>query len=537
MDFDDLDDAEEARDEEEAPLRIAQEEEAVKAEEALNFTSQICRSDACNDTFDQVQLRSKPDASAKCVGVRKIGDVLRFVRKSGDWALLHPLELTRVAADYQDYWHAILKDEVPRLHEEAWIPTACLEPFQTSAKNISHETELHHVDMSLLSRASGCAGNGEIVELIGRLLTIVVSTSPAEHHCNVELLLQVLESLHTNEALRHCRIIVVFDAMPPETAKDDGTVAESGQGWVPQGNQRLVEAYEHYKNTMEKIARRGDTLMNQVQLLLMPEWGHLVGTVRHALQHISTPFVFLHQHDLLLSKNFMPNHVVGILQALAQQKANYVILNRDVNFAGRATQYFQAAPHRPDLWRVFMRHQGLHLDDDKKTPLMPFIGYSDQSHLARTSWIRNHVLPLVGERKCCMEFAVHEIFVLAWLHDPSQWEKTYMLGGMDDGPFIYDTVKNGSCWAYAEDAYSPEKEDEMYVRPEDRVQHPDRPGLYLSLYVYQPGAQRLPGRIVHYPDPDAYRNKLSMEQFDLHSRSQNRVQRRDIPFPVSFLRP
>lgn len=79
-----------------------------------------------------------------------------------------------------------------------------------------------------------------------------------------------------------------------------------------------------------------------VEVIFMDTWGHLVGTVRRALQGIATPLVMLHQHDLLLSSAFTPEHVVGICRALWRGDANYVLLNRDVNFAGRSTQYCQA---------------------------------------------------------------------------------------------------------------------------------------------------------------------------------------------------
>jgi len=345
------------------------------------------------------------------------------------------------------------------------------------------------------------------------------------------------------DVLRRCRKLVVFDAMPgqgeKEAAAEQGTLASIGQHWVPSANTALAARYEAYKRDVEALLAQGDPLLEGVELLPMQRWGHLVGTVRHALERVSTPFVLLHQHDLLINgENFSSRSVVGILRALARGDANYVLLNRDVNCAGRSTQYFQAAPHSPHLWRSFVRRHALRVDLSdgeggfcggghfgEAVQLTPFVGYSDQTHFARSEWVRERVLPLVGSRRCCMEFALHEIMILGWLHDPACWERTYMLGGMDDGAFIFDLQKNGTCWAPAADAYSAEKEEEMYVPPSDRITHPTRPGLTLALYVdsavFAAGGGRLAssgnGRrrpdVVCFPDSEASRNRVSRETF------------------------
>jgi len=482
---------------------------------------------------DRVPLFAEPDREADPIGERKVGDVLRLVRREDGFALLHPLELSRVAVDYQDYWSAILKNEVPRPREDAWIPLSCLAPLQPgeSPDAFGHwngaDVQPDAAEEPWLSM-----GEDGALGLVAETLTVIVSTSPAEHHCDVGLMLQVLRSLQANAALRECRKLVVFDALPGESvqqaAEDEGAVAESGKRWVPRGNDKLAQAYERYKCSLQKALEEEDYAMHRVELLFMPHWGHLVGTVRYAMDRLSTPYVLLHQHDLLLNGSFSSSHVVGILRALARREANYVIMNRDINFVGRSTQYFQAAPHRPDLWRVFQREHALRLEDGERTPLTPFVGFSDQTHVARASWVKDRVLRMVGDRKCCMEFAVHEFMLLAWLHDPSRWEKTYMLGGMDDGPFVHDSQKNGYCWAAAEDAYSDEKLEDVLIRTEDCVQHPQRPGMCLSLYIFRPGDGFRPGSIFHYPDTDMESNRLSRELFDLDGRLQSRDRKKHV---------
>lgn len=519
IDFDDLGDAEEEREEEEAPLRAALEAQQCAEEEAQEWSARVVGA-AGND---RVPVFSSPSNDAPVVGERKAGDVVRLARKVGGYCLLHPLELCRVAVDYQDYWHAILKNEVPRTADAAWLPAACLQGLRPGDFSGAGKAEtMAAVEPAEEPWLSEDLGDVTATALVAKTLTLIISTSPAEHHCNVGLMLQVMRSLQANPALHLCRKLIVFDAMPGDadrqSAQAEGNLADSGERWVPHGNDKLAIAYDAYKKALKQACDQGDPAMHEVELLFMPKWGHLVGTVRYAMENLSTPYVLLHQHDLLLSNNFTSSHVVSILQMLAQRKANYVLLNRDVNFVRRSTQYFQAAPHRPDLWRVFWRKHHLELENLEHTALTPFVGYSDQTHLARTQWVKDCVLRRVGERKCCMEFTLHETLLLAWLHQKDKWEKTFMLGGMDDGPYIYDSQKNGYCWADVEDSYSDEKMEDVFVRREDCIYHPDRPSECLSLYIFRSGEGCRPGQIFHYPDTDMEPNRLSREQVSVQPR-------------------
>jgi len=518
--------------------RAALEDEAVNAATSEWFTARVIQR---RGGPDRVPLYSQPDTNSLRIGERKVGDVLRITNQLNGFALLHPLELARVARDYQDYWSSVLKNEVPRLNDNAWISTASLaevkagEPvdgFGTADSDDEPPDLDDAVEVQLQELEPGAAlRSRDALQLVGQALTIIVSTSAAEHHCRPEVVLRVLNSLQENKALCLCRTLLVFDALPDDAdrAAAGETVSKDGTRWVPQTNPALVEAYEKYKKDIEQAKQSKHPCLNRVELLFMPKWGHLVGTVRYALEHVATPFVLLHQHDLLLNRNFTSTLAVAVLRALAERKANYVILNRDVNFVSRSTQYFQAAPHRLDMWRSFVRGHSQQLDDEDHTPLTPFIGYSDQSHLARADWVRDRVLPMVGDRKCCMEFAVYEVMLLAWLHDPRRWEHTFMLGGMLDGPYIYDMPKNGHIWADEDEAYSDEKTEEMYVSEDERIRHPERPRECLALYSSQlsmswwyqaarrPESESNPLVITLFPDPHADENRCCFQDFNLKS--------------------
>lgn len=503
MDFDDLDDAEEAE-----AGRI--EDATLAAEEANHFSARL-------DSF--AIFRAKPSADAPAVGERQAGALLRLVKRSDDgaWALLHPLELSREALDYQDYWSAAVAGRLPR-QGEAWLPSAQLTPEPVVAECLAPQ-ETTDEEARLLERPPGDA-DSESIRAAQATLTVIVSTSPAEHHCLPATMLHILRSLQANVVLAGCRKVIVFDALPSageaRWAEESGALAESGGRWVPRETASLAERYEAYCCALEEAQDSGDPAMSGVELLRLPEWGHLVGTVRYALDRINTPFVLLHQHDLLLSRNFSATHAIAILRALARRSANYVILNRDVNLASRSTAYFQVAPHQPDAWRAFSRRHRLSLDDALGTELTPFIGFSDQTHFARADWVRDRVLPGVGPRKCCMEFAFYEVLLRAWLHDQGSWERTYMMGGMTDGPYIYDMEKNGVCWAEAEDAYSEEKVDECSISADDRIVLADRCNRCLALYVVEPSdpsKSRMPGRICYFPNPTVQQDMASISRF------------------------
>jgi len=501
---------------------------AAREEEAKWFTARICRRKGAGTEAGSaavVPLAAAPSEGALPAGERRVGDVVRLIDRVDGWALLHPLELARVAADYQDYWHALLKDEVPRQPgDDAWIHFGNLELLEVGGGDAAGADAVAAAVAApgpLEEQWLGDAeerGEAEVLKSIAESLTIVVSTSPAEHHCDVPMMMRVLRSLRSPVALRGCRLLVVFDAPPREedveaARRGEGALADSGRRWVPPTTAALAARYFGYRRALEELQTQGDPALVGVEFFDLPRWGHLVGTVRHALDRSTTPYVLLHQHDLVLgAEGLSMRRIAGILRALASRAANYVLLNRDVNCAGRSTQYLQSAPHRPAHWRAFCRSHALRLPDEGGTALTPLVGFSDQTHFARADWVRGCVLGAVGARKCCMEFAMHERLLLRWLHEPAMWERTYMLGGMLDGPFVFDLVKNGSCWAEEADAYSPEKDEEMYVEPAWRVRHPERPGSVLALYADGAGVGRA-GSLAHFPDADAERNTASWRRF------------------------
>ena len=359
-------------------------------------------------------------------------------------------------------WSSLLP-VLPR--QEAWIPLHAMEPGALEEEETKEPF------------TGGCEAE-LTVEGISSLLTVIVSTSPSKGHCNLELLMGVLLSIQRCPALHPCRKLLVFDAH----AESLEEVADSGRAWVADGTAQLRSEYRQYVSAVQEAAANCHPALHAVELLIMPDWGHLVGTVRHALGSVSTPLVMLHQHDLILSPMLTEAKLLASLRLLLARRANCVLLNRDVNFARRSAQYLLSPFRLPSQWRVFQRQHGI---ETEVGAFSPFVGYSDQSQFARVDWLQENVLRPVGWRKCCMEFVVHELMIRRWLHKPCVWQKTYMLGSMEDGPFIFDSQKNGNAWAREDLAYSEEHMEEVYVASAARLRSRGDEKLCLALYIYE----------------------------------------------------
>mmetsp|Transcript_68350 Transcript_68350/g.183967 ORF Transcript_68350/g.183967 Transcript_68350/m.183967 type:complete len:209 (-) Transcript_68350:98-724(-) len=134
------------------------------------------------------------------------------------------------------------------------------------------------------------------------------------------------------------------------------------------------------------------------------------------------------RHDLRLAARFVAADVQNILDVLQQEVARYVVLNRDVNSGPRTKTYFDMRSEQS--W-----------EDTGKAPagirLTGMAGFSDQAHFAEADWYRREVVHAIPPERqlTCMEHVLHDI----WKQDP-EWRRTFLYGGPDDGPFVYDLV-------------------------------------------------------------------------------------------------
>lgn len=269
---------------------------------------------------------------------------------------------------------------------------------------------------------------------VARELTVIISTSVGEFTPSTDKVVAALESLQANVALRWCRKILVFDRVPSrgelEALKRNRKAYcddVKGLKWEKLWSEKR-EAYDEYCETLRSMQEAGHPAMFKVELVFLEKFGHLFGTVKQALEMVATSYILVTQHDLRLAPRIAAADVQNILEALHSGGAKYVVLNRDVNSAPRTEGYFRIV-------------HGSSLRDETKRPagltLTAIAGFSDQTHFATTSWYRREVISAIAPERqlTCMEHVLHE-----WWKADEEWRGTFLYGGRDEGPFVYDTI-------------------------------------------------------------------------------------------------
>ena len=271
---------------------------------------------------------------------------------------------------------------------------------------------------------------------IARELTVVVSTSVADFTPSVDPILKTLQSIQDNLALHWCEKYVVFDKvpLPDEIAamQRDRDIYDNGvrgYKWSRMWGDK-AEAYKIFGDELVYLKQRMHPALHKVNLVFLEEFGHLFGTVNAAFTLLSSPYVFVTQHDLEVTSAFKPSDVQLLLSALRKGVANYVLLNRDCNSSPRTARYFDFLPELS----VGRANSSFPCD------MTAILGFSDQAHFATVAWYKEEVLRAVvenavgGEDRVCMEHILHERF------KAEPFRRTYLYGRMDASPFIRDNV-------------------------------------------------------------------------------------------------
>lgn len=267
---------------------------------------------------------------------------------------------------------------------------------------------------------------------VAQELTVIVSTSVGDWTPSTKPVLQALESLQSNVAFHHCRKLLVFDSVPTQDEMNHMKLDQKfwrdvvrGHKWQGMWNAKRQD-YAEYCQALSKMKAEGHPALYKVDLIFLKKFGHLFGTVKEALNHVKTPFIFLHQHDLRLNGNFVASDVQHVLDELDHGKAKYVVLNRDVNKALRCKTYFNMVPEE-DVDYTSSAPNGF--------AMTAMAGYSDQSHFAATDWYRKHVVEAIADQLTCMEHVLHDPWKKA-----EEWKGTFLYGGLNDGPYVLDLV-------------------------------------------------------------------------------------------------
>jgi hypothetical protein len=238
-------------------------------------------------------------------------------------------------------------------------------------------------------------------EKVSELITIITSTNPIPSIPDIDHIYQAQVSLFQIPALASCKKIIVFDGIQP-------------------GYESRANDYELYKKRIIELTEN-DPYFANTQLIFSPKWEHLAGSIRQAIDHVKTPFIYVHQHDFRLKRPFDLNGVIATM--VANPKIKYVRLGHAPNsYRGEWSGYPDekvVGPHFIPLSRVFR--------------------WSDQDHVTRLDYYRDFVLPSC--HKNFMEASMHPALMSSikkYGYDEGHAPfGTYLYGDLNEGSYLY----------------------------------------------------------------------------------------------------
>ncbi len=239
-------------------------------------------------------------------------------------------------------------------------------------------------------------------DTVAQLLTVITATSPVLSIPATTHIYPAQVSLHRIPALAKAKKIIVFDA-------------------IPEANKHLEAAYTRYKKNIQELTET-DYYFKNTELLSCTEWGHLSGAIKEALKHVTTPFVFMHQHDLVLEKSFDLNGIIATM--IANPHVKYV--------------HFWGGKNKKSKW--WNRIVDEKIEGISHVPLTRCFGWSDQCHVASVEYYQNFVLPECDH--CFMETAMQKMYSLRLNQEGEEVHKdfgTYLYGDLSDGHYIKHT--------------------------------------------------------------------------------------------------
>lgn len=251
--------------------------------------------------------------------------------------------------------------------------------------------------------------NGEWIDdnRAAELVTVITSTSPIPSMPSLTHIYPSQSSLQRLPALAKCKKIIVFDGISPKFTK-------------------RKKDYDTYKNNIIKLTKTDPAFYN-TKLIYCKNWGHLSGSIREAIKSVTTPFVFLFQHDHVLEKEFDLNGCIATM--LVNPKIKYIHFPRS-KFTTNTTPWFGTRDTQiPGISFV---------------PLERGFGWVDHSHLSTVDYYSNFVLPQCGRN--FMEVFLNKNFhtELQNCKDDTERDRIHEKYGVYlyapfDGPYFFHT--------------------------------------------------------------------------------------------------
>ena len=229
-------------------------------------------------------------------------------------------------------------------------------------------------------------------------LTIITTTSPIPSNPDPTILIRSLDSFMKVPGFKECPKIIVFDG-------------------IPKYNLYLKDDYEQYKKNVKKLTETHPSF-EKTKLVFCNEHRHLALSLKEAMKHVKTPYVFVHQHDFKLVK---PIDAVGIIRSMDENpRLKHIRLPRH--------------QVKQTCWDFIVDEN---IEGPCYVPLCRTYGWSDNDHFVRKSYYDDFIFPKIkGKRP--MEVVINPLMRKATKENPAlhQVFGTYLYGKYGDGRCI-----------------------------------------------------------------------------------------------------
>lgn len=261
------------------------------------------------------------------------------------------------------------------------------------------------------AKAESIIHNGIIydTETVAKLITVITSTSPVQSMPDPKHLYPSQQSLFQIPVFALCKKIIVFDGIRSEQA-------------------HLKARYDQYKKNIEFLSQT-DPYFSNTELVFCPEWRHLTGALHEAMKHVTTPFVYIHQHDLQIIQPFDLNGLIATM--VANPKIQCVMLGGSDNLeTGEFNSYHGYVDRK--------------IDGECFVPLTRCFGWSDQAQITTKDYYDKIVFPqcLVRKGNFMEQTMLHrlryDVQILGKDIAHSIYA-CYLYGGAKDGAYIIHT--------------------------------------------------------------------------------------------------
>ncbi|MCB1108813.1 MAG: hypothetical protein KDK44_04080 [Chlamydiia bacterium] len=229
-------------------------------------------------------------------------------------------------------------------------------------------------------------------------LTLITSTSVIPSHPSTQMLEITQKSLNLIPEFKDCPRIIVFDG-------------------IPSHQMNRSTAYEAYKQNVIELAKTNTDFAN-TKLIFCKEHKHLALALKEAMAQVTTPFVFVHQHDFKIIK---PIDAIGLIRSMEDNpNLKHVRLNRRQVMATKWDGKVDNVIEGPSY-----------------VPLSRTWGWSDNDHFCPKKYYDEFIFSKI-KRKKPMEKVIQPLQRRAERRNRANHKifGTYIYGNLGDSPII-----------------------------------------------------------------------------------------------------